>query len=113
MKVHPFKFEDRHKIAEAVVAEAKKLGVLSGIKVCCSHECGFYFYADSEWRNKLVSNNIWLGYHCNQRQLRFVYENNGYIVKLRFKDSVESWTQDEIEVLVEIINKVVSRLYLI
>ena len=71
-----------------------------------SYEGGFNLPLTYEWFIKDLDNKEYLKYH-DSRQLRFVKDNSTYkIIGLRYKDGINYWTENEILLLKESIEKV-------
>jgi len=105
MNIIPFKIEHSVRLARLVVSRIRNR--IPGIGVDPSAESGFYIPANEEWRAKLITNHFWYQYHGNDRQLRFGYPTNGIISYLHFKDDVESWTKEEVEILIDEVNNTI------
>jgi len=79
---------------------------LTGLRSDPSHEGGFNLPLTYEWYKKDLINKEYLKYH-DSRQLRFVKDNiTKKIIGLRYKDSINYWSDDELQILKESIEKI-------
>ena len=79
---------------------------LTGLISDPSCEGGFNLPLTHEWYNKDLINKQYLKYH-NSRQLRFVNDyTTNKIIGLRYKDGINYWNDDELQILNESIEKI-------
>lgn len=107
-----FNFAHRELIAEIV--KDKLISQLVGLRIDWSYECGFNLpLLGTPWVTKDYgdySNSI-IQYH-DSRQLRFHSSDGKIIDGLRFKDGIRYWSDNEVELVVNMVNQVIKQLNL-
>ena len=87
------------------VSEVIKNCNLNGLRSDPSCEGGFNLPLTKEWYIKDLNNKEYLKYH-DSRQLRFVTNHRiNKIYGLRYKDGINYWTNNELQILKESIEK--------
>lgn len=112
LQITPFDSKYKQLLKSIVV----KIGheSLPGLYQNFSAEGGFELPLTDYWKsNTSLKNYEFLKYH-NARQLRFVSKSSDeYISELRVKDGINYWTNNELEALGDIIERVSSKIHLI
>jgi hypothetical protein len=104
--INPFHIKYKDDIAMKCLDSSVNIVLLSNLELNGSYEGGFQLPFTNEWYlllNKLPNNDL-LKYHSH-RQLRFV-EKDQYIVRLRCKDSLYYWSNDELTAIRDLVNKI-------
>ncbi len=103
----PFPISIKDTLTEKVIYVAKQTETLKSLSINYSYEGGFELPLTMEWKEKLKDVSI-LKYH-SARQLRYFFED-GKVVGLRTKDSIEYWSDEELKLLNVLINDVMDYL---
>ncbi len=97
-----------YEFAANVIARSKQTNFLQNLNIDPSVESGFFLPLNQAWSNFLLPLYPVFSYH-DRRQLRFIHDGK-YITGLRFKDSVPSWSVEEVRELLEICEQIISRM---
>ena len=109
--INPFHIKYKDIIIMNCLESSTNIVLLSNLEPNGSHEGGFQLPFTNEWKlllNKLPNNDL-LKYHSH-RQLRFV-EQDQYIVRLRCKDSLYYWSNEELYAIRDLVNRISCTLY--
>jgi hypothetical protein len=105
----PFDSKYKNTITNLVIEKIQNTSTLK-IKSDTSYEGGFNLPFNEKWKkydfgphlNKIIE------YH-DSRQLRYYYDNNNNkIIGLRYKDGIKYWDQDEIDILFNALDDILS-----
>lgn len=93
-----------------VISRGKNTNLLQNINIDPSVESGFYLPLNQAWSDFLLPRYPVFSYH-DRRQLRFIHDGRN-ITGLRFKDSIPSWSIEELKELLEICEQIISSMNL-
>lgn len=109
--VTPFDSAIREQIAQLVVEELRP--ILPNIRVDPSWESGFNLpLIGTKWATKDYGEhlNSIIKYH-GSRQLRFSFDNfDNKVIGLRFKDGIVYWSDQEVQALLDCVNRVIQKI---
>jgi hypothetical protein len=105
----PFDSKYKNTITDLVIKQIKSKSNLD-IQSDPSYEGGFNLPFNEKWLNYNYGShlNTIVKYH-DSRQLRYYNDNNKQIIGLRYKDGIKYWDQDEIDILLEALDDVLSK----
>ncbi len=89
-----------------VISRGKNTNLLQNISIDPSIESGFVLPLNQAWSDFLLPRYPVFSYH-DRRQLRFIHDGR-HITGLRFKDSVPSWSIEELKELLLICEQIIS-----